>query len=118
MFQQENYCYIPGLAFPLGVVLFRCGLHDSFALTGLNERVSLNHLQFMSQVKTKEIKEEKERLGNANGHQFVPVSPSGPALCVACEKSVSGKEPLQCSSKYCVAVLALCLWWLKCLGFM
>lgn len=47
------------------------------------------------------MKEGKEKPGAANGHQFVPVSPSGAALCVACEKSVSGKELLQCSSKYC-----------------
>lgn len=46
------------------------------------------------------MKEGKEKSGAANGHQFVPVSPSGPALCVACDKSVSGKELLQCSSKY------------------
>lgn len=72
----------------------------------------------MLQVKTKEIKEGKERVCNTNGHQFVPVSASGPALCVACEKSVSGKELLQCSSKCCAAVVALCLWWLNCLGFM
>ncbi|XP_029366148.1 rho guanine nucleotide exchange factor 28-like isoform X2 [Echeneis naucrates] len=44
-------------------------------------------------------KEGKEKSGAGNGHQFVPVSPSGPALCVACDKSVSGKELLQCS--YC-----------------
>ncbi|XP_034093079.1 rho guanine nucleotide exchange factor 28-like isoform X7 [Gymnodraco acuticeps] len=51
-----------------------------------------------TKVKGKEVKEGKEKPGAANGHQFVPVSPSGPALCVACEKSVSGKELLQCSS--------------------
>lgn len=51
-------------------------------------------------MKGKELKEVKEKSGSANGHQFVPVSPSGPALCVACDKSVSGKELLQCSSKY------------------
>uniref|UniRef100_A0A665WLN2 Rho guanine nucleotide exchange factor (GEF) 28a n=1 Tax=Echeneis naucrates TaxID=173247 RepID=A0A665WLN2_ECHNA len=45
-------------------------------------------------------KEGKEKSGAGNGHQFVPVSPSGPALCVACDKSVSGKELLQCSCKY------------------
>ncbi|XP_056888006.1 rho guanine nucleotide exchange factor 28-like isoform X3 [Takifugu flavidus] len=50
-----------------------------------------------TKVKTKEIKEGKERSSNTNGHQFVPVSPSGPTLCVACDKSVSGKELLQCS---------------------
>lgn len=55
----------------------------------------------MFQVKGKEVKEGKEKPGAANGHQFVPVSPSGPALCVACDKSVSGKELLQCSSKCC-----------------
>ncbi|XP_070760322.1 rho guanine nucleotide exchange factor 28-like [Enoplosus armatus] len=51
-----------------------------------------------TKVKGKEVKEGKERSGAANGHQFVPVSPSGPALCVACDKSVSGKELLQCSN--------------------
>ncbi|KAK5870920.1 hypothetical protein PBY51_003827 [Eleginops maclovinus] len=51
-----------------------------------------------TKVKGKEVKEGKEKPGGANGHQFVPVSPSGPALCVACEKSVSGKELMQCSS--------------------
>ncbi|XP_074526149.1 rho guanine nucleotide exchange factor 28-like isoform X3 [Halichoeres trimaculatus] len=52
-----------------------------------------------TKVKGKEVKEAKEKSGAANGHQFVPVSPSGPALCVACDRSVSGKELLQCS--YC-----------------
>lgn len=67
----------------------------------------------MLQVKGKEMKEGKEKSGAANGHQFVPVSPSGPALCVACDKSVSGKELLQCSSKCRTvsAVVILCLWW-------
>ncbi|XP_047447456.1 rho guanine nucleotide exchange factor 28-like isoform X2 [Mugil cephalus] len=51
-----------------------------------------------TKVKGKEVKEGKEKPGAANGHQFVPVSPSGPALCVACDKSVSGKELLQCSN--------------------
>ncbi|XP_047197076.1 rho guanine nucleotide exchange factor 28-like isoform X3 [Hippoglossus stenolepis] len=51
-----------------------------------------------TKVKGKEVKEGKEKSGAANGHQFVPVSPSGPALCVACDKSVSGKELLQCSN--------------------
>lgn len=115
---EINDWYIPRIVFQLGVVLFFGCLHDNFALSGLNQRVSLNYLQFMLQVKTKELKEGKERLGNTNGHQFVPVSPSGPALCVACEKSVSGKELLQCSSKCCAAVVALCLWWLNSLGFM
>lgn len=73
----------------------------------------------MFQVKGKEVKEGKEKAGAANGHQFVPVSPSGPALCVACDKSVSGKELLQCSSKYYTdsAVVFYVLWWLNCLGF-
>lgn len=78
--------------------------------------MNLKYLQFL-QVKTKEIKEGKERSGNTNGHQFVPVSPSGPTLCVACDKSVSGKELLQCSSKCCtVSAVVLCLWLLNCLG--
>uniref|UniRef100_A0AAQ6AAR4 Rho guanine nucleotide exchange factor (GEF) 28a n=1 Tax=Amphiprion ocellaris TaxID=80972 RepID=A0AAQ6AAR4_AMPOC len=51
-----------------------------------------------TKVKGKEVKEGKEKSGAANGHQFVPASPSGPALCVACDKSVSGKELLQCSN--------------------
>lgn len=51
-----------------------------------------------TKVKGKEVKEGKEKAGAANGHQFVPASPSGPALCVACEKPVSGKELLQCSN--------------------
>ncbi|XP_075994725.1 rho guanine nucleotide exchange factor 28-like isoform X2 [Genypterus blacodes] len=51
-----------------------------------------------TKVKGKEVKEGKEKAGAANGHQFAPVSPSGPAVCVACDKSVSGKELLQCSS--------------------
>ncbi|XP_056232964.1 rho guanine nucleotide exchange factor 28-like isoform X2 [Seriola aureovittata] len=51
-----------------------------------------------TKVKGKEVKEGKEKSGTTNGHQFVPVSPSGPALCVACDKSVSGKELLQCSN--------------------
>ncbi|XP_075889377.1 rho guanine nucleotide exchange factor 28-like isoform X3 [Nelusetta ayraudi] len=50
-----------------------------------------------TKVKVKEVKEGKEKPGAANGHQFVPVSPSGAAACVACDKSVSGKELLQCS---------------------
>ncbi|KAM9743736.1 rho guanine nucleotide exchange factor 28-like isoform 2-T2 [Menidia menidia] len=51
-----------------------------------------------TKVKGKEVKEAKEKSGSTNGHQFVPVTPSGPALCVACDKSVSGKELLQCSN--------------------
>nr|XP_024660160.1 rho guanine nucleotide exchange factor 28 isoform X2 [Maylandia zebra] len=51
-----------------------------------------------TKVKGKEVKEGKEKSVTPNGHQFVPVSPSGPALCVACDKSVSGKELLQCSN--------------------
>uniref|UniRef100_A0A671Y5T2 Rho guanine nucleotide exchange factor (GEF) 28a n=1 Tax=Sparus aurata TaxID=8175 RepID=A0A671Y5T2_SPAAU len=51
-----------------------------------------------TKVRQHKMKEGKEKSGAANGHQFVPVSPSGPALCVACDKSVSGKELLQCSN--------------------
>ncbi|KAM3611270.1 uncharacterized protein V6R79_015797 [Siganus canaliculatus] len=67
-----------------------------------------------TKVKGKEVKEGKEKSGAANGHQFVPVSPSGPALCVACDKSVSGKELLQCSNcflnvhKNCREAVAVC----------
>uniref|UniRef100_A0A3B4WNI0 Rho guanine nucleotide exchange factor (GEF) 28a n=1 Tax=Seriola lalandi dorsalis TaxID=1841481 RepID=A0A3B4WNI0_SERLL len=65
----------------------------------------------MSSTRNKtKVKEGKEKSGATNGHQFVPVSPSGPALCVACDKSVSGKELLQCSSKYYAVstVVVLC----------
>ncbi|XP_043967626.1 rho guanine nucleotide exchange factor 28-like isoform X3 [Gambusia affinis] len=51
-----------------------------------------------TKVKGKEMKEGKEKLGAPNGHQFVPVSPSAPSLCVACDKPVSGKESLQCAN--------------------
>uniref|UniRef100_A0A3Q3E3J8 Rho guanine nucleotide exchange factor (GEF) 28a n=1 Tax=Labrus bergylta TaxID=56723 RepID=A0A3Q3E3J8_9LABR len=67
-----------------------------------------------NKTKGKEVKEGKEKSGASNGHQFVPVSPSGPALCVACDKSVSGKELLHCSSKYyTVSDVILCVWWLN-----
>uniref|UniRef100_A0A1A8FC86 Rho guanine nucleotide exchange factor (GEF) 28 n=2 Tax=Nothobranchius korthausae TaxID=1143690 RepID=A0A1A8FC86_9TELE len=49
-----------------------------------------------TKVKGKEVKEGKEKSGAASGHQFV--STSGPSLCVACEKSGSGKDSLQCSN--------------------
>lgn len=64
------------------------------------------------------MKEGKEKPGAANGHQFVPVSPSGAAACVACDKSVSGKELLQCSSKRrsVSAAFVLCLRSANCLG--
>ncbi|RVE67938.1 hypothetical protein OJAV_G00086780 [Oryzias javanicus] len=51
-----------------------------------------------TKVKGKDMKEGKEKSGAANGHQFVPVSQPAPALCVACDKPVSGKELVQCSS--------------------
>ncbi|XP_051923069.1 rho guanine nucleotide exchange factor 28 isoform X3 [Hippocampus zosterae] len=51
-----------------------------------------------TKVKGKEAKDGKDKNGAAHGHQFVPASPSGPAVCVACDKSVSGKELLQCSN--------------------
>ncbi|XP_016532628.1 rho guanine nucleotide exchange factor 28-like isoform X1 [Poecilia formosa] len=51
-----------------------------------------------TKVKGKETKEGKEKLGASNGHQFVPVSPPAPSLCVACDKPVSGKESLQCAN--------------------
>ena len=60
--------------------------------------VNLEYLCLVFQVKGKEVKEGKEKSGATNGHQFAPVSPSGPTVCVACDKSVSGKELLQCSS--------------------
>ncbi|XP_056152814.1 rho guanine nucleotide exchange factor 28 isoform X2 [Lampris incognitus] len=43
-------------------------------------------------------KEAKEKPGTANGHHFVAVSLPGLSLCVACDKPVTGKELLQCSS--------------------
>ncbi|XP_039476664.1 rho guanine nucleotide exchange factor 28-like isoform X3 [Oreochromis aureus] len=67
-----------------------------------------------TKVKGKEVKEGKEKSVTSNGHQFVPVSPSGPALCVACDKPVSGKELLQCSNcllnvhKNCRESVAVC----------
>ncbi|XP_031711943.1 rho guanine nucleotide exchange factor 28-like isoform X4 [Anarrhichthys ocellatus] len=67
-----------------------------------------------AKVKGKEVKEGKEKTGAANGHQFVPATPSGPALCVACDKPVSGKELLQCSNcflnvhKNCRECVAAC----------
>ncbi|XP_036069312.1 rho guanine nucleotide exchange factor 28 isoform X2 [Oryzias melastigma] len=51
-----------------------------------------------TKVKGKDMKEGKEKSGAANGHQFVPVSQPAPALCVGCDKPVSGKELVQCSS--------------------
>ncbi|KAM4616874.1 rho guanine nucleotide exchange factor 28-like [Polymixia lowei] len=51
-----------------------------------------------TKVKGKDAKEGKEKPGSSNGHQFVPVCPSGPSLCVACDKPVPGKDLLQCSS--------------------
>uniref|UniRef100_A0A8C2XCP0 Rho guanine nucleotide exchange factor (GEF) 28a n=1 Tax=Cyclopterus lumpus TaxID=8103 RepID=A0A8C2XCP0_CYCLU len=67
-----------------------------------------------NKTKGKEVKEGKEKAGAANGHQLVPASPSGLALCVACDKSVSGKELLQCSNcflnvhKHCRDSVAAC----------
>ncbi|XP_053726398.1 rho guanine nucleotide exchange factor 28-like isoform X2 [Synchiropus splendidus] len=67
-----------------------------------------------AKVKGKDVKEAKEKTGATNTHQFIPSSPSGPALCVACEKSVSGKELLQCSNcfltihKNCRELAAAC----------
>ncbi|XP_020791379.2 rho guanine nucleotide exchange factor 28-like [Boleophthalmus pectinirostris] len=51
-----------------------------------------------TKVKGKEVKEMKEKGTAVNGHQFSPMSPSGSALCVACDKFVSGKELLHCSN--------------------
>ncbi|KAM9393474.1 rho guanine nucleotide exchange factor 28-like [Pholidichthys leucotaenia] len=68
-----------------------------------------------AKVKGKEVKEAKEKPAAGNGHQFVPVSPSGPAPCVACDKPVSGKELLQCSTcflnvhKNCRESVSACL---------
>lgn len=58
------------------------------------------------QVKGKEAKEGKEKAGATNGHQFVSASPPSAALCVGCDRSVSGKELLQCSSE-CRPVIAV-----------
>ncbi|XP_061672064.1 rho guanine nucleotide exchange factor 28-like isoform X2 [Syngnathoides biaculeatus] len=51
-----------------------------------------------TKVKGKEGKDGKDKSGGPNGHQFVLVSLSCPPVCVACDKSVSGKELLQCSN--------------------
>ncbi|KAM6965456.1 rho guanine nucleotide exchange factor 28-like [Aplochiton taeniatus] len=51
-----------------------------------------------TKVKGKEIKEVKEKTGSTSGHQFVPVSPSGPCACVACDKPIPGRELWQCSN--------------------
>lgn len=52
-----------------------------------------------TKVKGKEVREAKEKGGTtANGHQFAPMSPSSPVICVACDKSVYGKELLHCSN--------------------
>nr|XP_040050978.1 rho guanine nucleotide exchange factor 28-like isoform X4 [Gasterosteus aculeatus aculeatus] len=51
-----------------------------------------------TKVKGKEAKEGKEKAGATNGHQFVSASPPSAALCVGCDRSVSGKELLQCSN--------------------
>ncbi|XP_062418271.1 rho guanine nucleotide exchange factor 28-like isoform X2 [Pungitius pungitius] len=51
-----------------------------------------------TKVKGKEAKEGKEKAGVANGHQFVSAPPPGAALCVGCDRPVSGKELLQCSN--------------------
>ncbi|CAL1614900.1 unnamed protein product [Knipowitschia caucasica] len=51
-----------------------------------------------TKVKSKEVKETKDKGAAAHGHQFLPMSPSGSALCVACDKCVSGKELLHCSN--------------------
>ncbi|XP_029018307.1 rho guanine nucleotide exchange factor 28-like isoform X3 [Betta splendens] len=67
-----------------------------------------------TKVKGKELKEGRDKAGVPSGHQFAPVSPSGPALCVACDKSVSGKELVQCSNcflnvhKSCREAVAAC----------
>ncbi|XP_057687797.1 rho guanine nucleotide exchange factor 28 isoform X1 [Corythoichthys intestinalis] len=53
----------------------------------------------MSSTRNKtKVKDGKDKSGAVNGHQFVPASPSGPFVCVACDKPVSGKELLQCSN--------------------
>lgn len=84
-----------------GFLYLKChivgGLHNIVVLI-VNGRKFESVRDFFFQVKGKEVKEGKS--GAANGHQFVPVSPSGSSPCVACEKSVFGKELLQCSSKH------------------
>uniref|UniRef100_A0A3B4AFS5 Rho guanine nucleotide exchange factor (GEF) 28a n=1 Tax=Periophthalmus magnuspinnatus TaxID=409849 RepID=A0A3B4AFS5_9GOBI len=62
------------------------------------------------------VKEIKDKGTVASGHQFAPMSPSGSALCVACDKFVSGKELLHCSSKYdTVKAVVLCVMVFNCL---
>ncbi|XP_077570893.1 rho guanine nucleotide exchange factor 28-like isoform X3 [Stigmatopora nigra] len=53
----------------------------------------------MSSTRNKtKVKDGKDKSGAMNGHQFFPASPSGPSVCVACDKPVSGKELQQCSN--------------------
>ncbi|XP_049618117.1 rho guanine nucleotide exchange factor 28 isoform X3 [Syngnathus scovelli] len=51
-----------------------------------------------TKVKGKEVKDGKDKNRGVNGHQFAPASPSAPAVCVACDKSICGKDALQCSN--------------------
>ncbi|XP_077456767.1 rho guanine nucleotide exchange factor 28 isoform X6 [Stigmatopora argus] len=53
----------------------------------------------MSSTRNKtKVKDGKDKSGAMNGHQFFPASPSGPSVCVVCDKPVSGKELQQCSN--------------------
>ncbi|XP_010633470.1 rho guanine nucleotide exchange factor 28 isoform X2 [Fukomys damarensis] len=47
-----------------------------------------------SKMKNKDVKDKEK----PNRHQFVPGMPSGSLQCVACDKTLLGKELLQCSS--------------------
>lgn len=55
-------------------------------------------------MKNKDAK-DKEKL---NRHQFVPGTLSGVLQCVACDRTLLGKESLQCSSKCLDLVMGLC----------
>lgn len=57
---------------------------------------TLMSLVWFSKGKGKD-RETKER--QLNGHRFNTGSCLGPTVCVVCDKSISGKDLLHCSSK-------------------